>query len=402
LSRQAIFEHANFTIGATCEAVITTQAKDTAGTGLAENYVWSFVIGAADVTSPIISANSPANAAIGVCLSKSVSVTFSEPMNSSTITAANFYVTGPNPATTVVPGSIAYDSLSKTATFAVTAPLGFSANSAYTTHVTTGVKDLAGIGLASNNLLIFTTGMQACAPAAPVNLRSVASYGVFGGGAGATNSGITTVVNGDLGTTGVCTTITGFHDAQNTYTEGANLGSVRGSIYCAPPAPGTLLSEAIATQAAADALVAYTELAAITNAALAGTGTGELGGLTLRPGTYTPTPASFELKTGNLTLDAAGDADAIWVFQVPTTITIGETAQARSVLLINGAQAKNVFWQVGSSARIENGSTMVGTIIAHSSITFSTVGQTVQTTLTGRAIALNASVTMVNTTVTVP
>jgi hypothetical protein len=396
----AIFQHANFTSGSTCEATITTAAKDTANVALAENYVWSFVTGAADTTPPTITAKSPANAAIGVCLSKSVSVTFSEPMNPATITAANFYVS--SVATPSMPGAITYDILSNTATFDVTNPAGFVANTLYTTHVNTGVTDLAGLPLASNNTSTFTTGMQSCALAAPISLGSIASYGVFGGGAGATNSGITTVVNGDLGTTGVCTTITGFHDALNTYTEGSNLGSVRGSIYCAPPAPGTLASQAIATQAAADALIAYNALAAITPAAFAGIGSGELGGLTLPPGTYKPTPSSFELKTGNLTLDAAGDANAIWVFQVPTSITIGETAQARSVVLINGAQAKNVFWQVGSAARIENGSTMVGTIIASAGVTISTAGQTVQTTLTGRAIGLNASVTMVNTTVTVP
>jgi hypothetical protein len=83
-------------------------------------------------------------------------------------------------------------------------------------------------------------------------------------------------------------------------------------------------------------------------------------------------------------------------------LTIGSPGTPRSVLLINGAQAKNVFWQVGSAARIEDGSTMAGTIIANSGVTISTAGQTIQTTLNGRAIGLNASVTMVNTTVTVP
>jgi hypothetical protein len=127
-----------------------------------------------------------------------------------------------------------------------------------------------------------------------------------------------------------------------------------------------------------------------------------LSGLTVLPGTYHPTPASFILSNGNLTLDAAGDANAIWVFQVPSSLTIGLTATPSSVLLINGAQAKNVFWQVGSAARIENGSTMVGTIIASAGVTISTAGQTIQTTLTGRAIGLNASVTMVNTTIVTP
>ncbi|HQT91204.1 MAG TPA: ice-binding family protein, partial [Candidatus Kryptobacter bacterium] len=76
----------------------------------------------------------------------------------------------------------------------------------------------------------------------------------------------------------------------------------------------------------------------------------------------------------------------------------------RSVILVNGAQAKNVFWQVGSAATINGagGGTMVGTIISYSGVTFSTAGNVTLTTLNGRALSLNASVTMVNTVVNVP
>jgi hypothetical protein len=181
-----------------------------------------------------------------------------------------------------------------------------------------------------------------------------------------------------------------------------NIGEVTGDIFCGPPAPGTTEKLAVATQAAADALTAYNALAAKTPTVLLGPISGELAGLTVAPGIYRPTASTFILSNGNLTLDAAGDADAVWVFQVPTSLTIGLIATPSSVLLINGAQAKNVFWQVGSATRIENGSTMVGTIIASAGVTISTAGQTVQTTLTGRAIGLNASVTMVNTTIVAP
>jgi hypothetical protein len=72
--------------------------------------------------------------------------------------------------------------------------------------------------------------------------------------------------------------------------------------------------------------------------------------------------------------------------------------------LINGAQANNVFWQVGSSATINAaaGGTMVGTIIASAGVTFSTAGNATITTLNGRALGLNASVTIVNTVINVP
>ncbi|MFL5434148.1 MAG: ice-binding family protein, partial [Myxococcales bacterium] len=75
-----------------------------------------------------------------------------------------------------------------------------------------------------------------------------------------------------------------------------------------------------------------------------------------------------------------------------------------SIVLKNGAQARNVFWQVGSAATINGigGGTMVGTIIASAGVTFSTAGVPTTTTLNGRALGLNASVTMVNTAINVP
>ena len=403
-NRIATLQHTTtFPINTTCEARVSTAAKDAAGIALASDYVWSFTTGAStDTTAPtIIATRSPMNNATAVCLSKSVNVTFSEPMDPTTISAANFYVNGPAPGNLLIPGSITYDSLSNTATFAVTNPPGFTATTVYTTTVTTDVKDLAGNSMAANDTAIFTTGTLACTPTATVALGTIATYGAFGGGAGSTNSGIQTVVNGDLGTTAACSLFTGFHDASNVYTETTlNIGEVTGDVYCGPPAPGTTQKLAIATQAAADALTTYNALAAITPTVTLNTG--ELGGRTLLPDTYRPAASTLLLSTGNLTLDAAGDANALWVFQVPTSLTIGLSATPRSVLLINGAQAKNVFWQVGSAARIENGSTMVGTIIASAGVTISTAGQTIQTTLTGRAIGLNASVTMVNTTILAP
>jgi hypothetical protein len=89
-----------------------------------------------------------------------------------------------------------------------------------------------------------------------------------------------------------------------------------------------------------------------------------------------------------------------------TSLTVGGPGAAfpQSVHLVNGAQAKNVFWQVGSAATINaaGGGTMVGTIIASSGASFSTAGNVDVVTLNGRALALHASVTMVNTHVNVP
>ena len=113
---------------------------------------------------------------------------------------------------------------------------------------------------------------------------------------------------------------------------------------------------------------------------------------------------SFLITGSDLTLDAQGNANAVWVFQMASTLTVGAPGAPRSVILINGAQAKNVFWQVGSAATINaaGGGTMVGTIIASAGVTFSTAGNAAITTLNGRALSLNASVTMVNTVINVP
>lgn len=400
-NRIAVLKHTtNFPDNTTCTATITTTAKDTAGVSLAKNYVWRFTTNTTiDNGAPSVIANNPVNAATGICLTKSVNVTFSEAMDPSSFSNTSFYVT--NASAAVMPGTLTYDTLSNTATFSIANPPGFAANGVYTSHVTTDVKDLAGNALGSANSVSFTTGTQACAASEAVNLRSIETYGAFGGGAGATNSGVNTVINGDLGTTAACTLFTGFHDASNVYTETTlNIGEVTGDIYCGPPAPGTTQKLAVATQAAADARTAFNELAAKTPSTTLDSD--ELGTRTLLAGIYRPAATTLLLSTGNLTLNAAGNADAVWIFQVPASLTIGLIATPRLVLLTNGAQAKNVFWQVGSAARIENGSTMVGTIIASAGVTISTAGQSVQTTLTGRAIGLDASVTMVNTTIVSP
>jgi len=390
-------------INTTCEATITTGVKDVEGDAMAKNYVWSFTTGAGpDITSPTVTGNSPINNATGVCLSSNVSATFSEPMDPSTINSTTFTVT--NPSSVVMPGAITYSSTSNTANFAVTNPTGYVANTIYTIQITTGAKDLAGNALVLPTPVTFTTGSSACG-APLISLGTISTYGGFGGGAGATNSGLNTVINGDLGTTGVCTTITGFHDSTGQiYTETPLIeGDVTGLVYCAPPAPGTVEKLAVASQAATDARTAYNALVAITASV---TKYDELGGLTLPPGTYSSL-STLHITTGNLTLDAGGNADATWVFQAPSSLTVGLTtvpyaANPYRVILINGAQAKNVFWQVYSAARIEDGTTMVGTIIAQAGVTISTAGQALQTTLIGRAIGLDASVTMVNTTITIP
>jgi hypothetical protein len=408
-------------------ATITTGAQDLAGDALASDYVWTFTTGAAVVvTPPQLVVTIPANGAINVALNQAVSATFSKAMNPLTITTATFFLTGPGG--TLVAGVVSYDAVNFIATFTPTLP--FVAATTYTATVTNGVTDLTGNPLGTigaPNPWTFTTGAIIVPP--PIVLGSTISlFGGFGGPAGMTNQGIDTVVNGDIGTTGVSTLMTGFHDtsvvvggvAECTYTETPlNIGLVNGTIETAPPPPtvacpneGTAPTFAIATQASLEAQAAYNTLALIPNGldvsvcpGCGGGNAGELGNRTLAPGVYKSAAESYGITQGDLTLDAKGDPNAYWIFQMGTSLTVGTPSVHRSVLLVNGAQAKNVFWQVGSATDINGivgGGTMQGTIISQAGISVSTAGVAALTTINGRLLALTASVTIVNTVINVP
>jgi Ice-binding-like/Bacterial Ig-like domain len=374
---------------------ITTGVKDMAGNAMAANYTWSFVTG----TMPYIVSTDPVNTATGVPVNKKITATFSEVMNPSTINTTTFTLYN---GITPVAGVVTYSGT--TAMF--TPNVNLLPSTLYTATITTGAKNPAGNGIASNYTWTFTTAGVSLPP--PSILGTAAMFGVFGGSAGITNQGINTMINnGAIGTTAASTLITGFHDATDQYTETPlNIGGVAGGIFTAPPFPGTAAKFAIATQGLADANIAYNNISPASKPGGTDPGSGELGGLTLTPGIYKSASGTFAITNGNLTLDAMGNPNAEFFFQAPTSLTVGIAGPlgARSVILINGAQAKNVYWWVGSAATINGagGGVMSGTIISSAGMTFSTAGNATQTVLNGRAISLNASVTMVNTTVNVP
>ena len=434
-ARTAVFRPAaNLTAGYIYTVTITTAVTDVAGNALAGNqaplpaasdYVWKFTAAAPSVAGNVsVLSTNPAAGAINVCPSAGVNATFAVPsglrMDPTTLTAMTLTVTGPAPTSTPVPAtSITLDpATGLIATFTPQSPL--TGGVTYTATIQGGANGVADTAvppdtLPSNFTWSFTVAAAACGVPASIPLGSAATFGTFGGSAGTTNSGILTIINGNLGTTGVSTKVTGFHDTAVgcTYTEtlGADVGAVNGLIYTAPPPPtvsclneGTAATAAIAMQAAADALTAYNALVALP----AGTdpGAGNLANLVLAPGDYTAAAGTFMIQGGNLTLDARGDANAVWVFQMATTLTVGGPGAAfpQSVILVNGAQAKNVYWQVGSAATINaaGGGTMVGTIISQAGAAFSTAGNTAIVTLNGRVLSLGASVTLVDTVINVP
>jgi hypothetical protein len=216
--------------------------------------------------------------------------------------------------------------------------------------------------------------------------------------------------------------VTGFHDNSVAYTPPPgtlgcsytettlNIGAVNGTILTAAPQPtpqcpleGNATTFAAAQAAAADALAAFNATSAASKPGATDPGA-NLGGLTLAPGIYSTASGAFLITGSDLTLDAGGNPNAVWIFQTASTLTVGAAGAPRSVILAGGAQPKNIFWHVGSSATINGaaGGTMVGTIIASAAISFSTGGLATITTLNGRALALNALVSMNNTVINVP
>ena len=349
---------------------------------------------------PMVILTNPADTATGIGVNQLIDATFNEAMDPSTINTTTFTL---KQGLTAITGVVTYAGM--TATFSPSVNL--TPNTTYTGTITTGAKDPAHNALIGNYVWSFTT-LQS--KAAPSFLGSASLFGVFGGSAGTTNQGLNTIINnGGIGTTAAPTLITGFHDGMTgaTYTETiANIGNVTGGVYTGPPAPGNAASFTIATNALADANSAYDSISPASRPGGTDPGAGELGGLTLIPGIYKSASGTFMISNGNLTLDAKGDPNAFWIFQTSAGLTVGIAgpAGARSVLMINGGLPKNVYWYVGSAATINGtgGGVMTGTIIASAGVTFSTAGNAVQTVLNGRALSLNASVTMVNTTINVP
>lgn len=146
-----------------------------------------------------------------------------------------------------------------------------------------------------------------------------------------------------------------------------------------------------ATQAKLDLTAAYNDLAGRTSTDIV-TLSGNIGGLTLTPGLYKST-SSLAISSGDLTFDAKGDASAIFIIQIATTLT---TTSGRKVILSGGALAANIYWQVGSSATFGTTSVFKGTVLAMQSITLNTGA-----TIDGRVLARTGTITMAGNTIVV-
>ena len=355
---------------------ITTGAKNTEGTPLVSNYVWTFTT--KPNTVPTVTATDPTNQATIVVLNKVITANFSEAMNPSTLTATSFTL---KTGTTTVAGDISYTGT--TASF--TPANNLAANTTYTATITTAAKSTNEVALADNYEWTFTTvannTSQPGTPGMGVNLKTAARFGIFAGVGISNNAGFSEIRNLDVGITpGVRSSVTGFPPAI----------VVNGAIYAsddiAPPGTAAML-----LQAKQDLLEAYLFAEGASSPAPA-TVAGDQGGKTLAPGIYKST-STLLIQAGDLTLDAQGDPNAVWIFQIASDFTTVGGAGG-NIILTGGAQAKNIFWQTGSSATIGDGTSFKGNVLALTSITMNSGASAV-----GRMLALNGAVVMTNTNI---
>ena len=230
-------------------------------------------------------------------------------------------------------------------------------------RVRRGAAGLVGLAVSVVAVIVLLAS-PALAAVAAIGLGTASSFAVLAG-SGVTNTGATTIT-GDVGTHPT-PAMTGFDTVVLT---GTNHGA-----------------DAVTQQAKSDLVTAYNQAASGPATSVAT----ELGGTTLTPGVYHGDTVGV---TGTLTLDTQGDPDAVFVFQAASTLI---TASASRVVVLGGATACNVFWQVGSSATLGTDSSLIGTVMAETSITANNAA-----TLVGRLLAKNGAVTLDHNTITIP
>ena len=378
-SRTAVFTPtANLAASTQYTATITTAAKDLTGVAMTANFVWNFTTGVAtNLVGPTITSTNPASAAPNVFIDTTVSATFSAAMDPTTINNASFTLAVAGVGGAAISGNVTYDSASQIVTFIPSANL--VANTQYTATVSNTVKDLSGNALAAGvvpNPWNFTTGAVTGAAGPPtINLGSAGSFAVMATASISSTGPV--VINGDVGL------------APGT-SQGIPPAQVNGTIHVNDP---------VITQAQADLLAAYND--AVSRSTNALTLPGNMGGLTFTPGLYVNSTSVLISGAGpgnDVTLDAQGDPNAVFIFKMGSTLTTGTSSQ---VILAGGAKAGNVFWQVGTSATIAVTSIFKGNVLAATSITINT-GAAVEGRMFAGSAGGAGSATVNASTITVP
>ena len=222
--------------------------------------------------------------------------------------------------------------------------------------------------------VLMPRGMQAAGPA-PVDLGACAPFTILGATAVSTDGG-EGIITGDVG----------LSPAGGASITALTATQVHGTIYAVDAAgpAGSVMAPALLSEAQSNLTTAYLDTAGRSSNQI--TKAGNIGGSTLAQGLYWS--ASSLQITGDLILDAGGDSNAVWIFQMGSTLTTAAGPGNSRVILAGGAQARNIFWQVGSDATLGTYSIFKGTILALGSITMG-VGAITE----GRALARTGAVT---------
>jgi hypothetical protein len=305
--------------------------------------------------APRVIATSPSDGATNAAVNPKVTATFNEPMDPATIDGSSFTL---HQGADAISSFVTYAAATQQATLEPLIPL--EPSTAYTATLIASSRDAQGNPLTVDFVWSFTTGP--CSQA-PVRLVSATHFAILGGSS-VSNAGPSTVT-GDLG---AGTAVNGFPP-----------GTLVGFLHVGDPTAGRGRAElASAYQDAAGRTLCQSRVSE------------ELGGSTLTPGLYT-SASSLAVSSGDLTLDALGDPQAVFIFQAAAMLTL---SAGRRILLSGGASAANVYWQVGDSATLEAATAFQGTVLAAQSITLQAGA-----TLNGRALAQAGTVTLENNTV---
>ena len=222
--------------------------------------------------------------------------------------------------------------------------------------------------------MMASVGRLEAAGPEPINLRSAAHFTILSGAAITTTGG--GKIRGDVGASPISGSAIHLTAAQ-----------VAGTIYAvdATGPAGSVVDAGLLLAAKGDLTTAYNEAAGRTpvpTGPFLNPGAGNIGGLNLIPGLYKFTSAAM-ITGSDVTL--TGSADDVWIFQIATELKVGSGIK---VILAGGAQTRNIFWQVGTSATIGTFAVFKGTIMADQAITMDT-----SSTMGGRALAFTAGVT---------
>ena len=326
---------------------------------------------------PTVVSNLPAANALDVAVNASASITFSLPMDRTSMSSAFTLTT--EVGSTAIPGTV----ITSGATAAFWPAARLANNTAFVATISTAAKSTEGVALAAQHTWKFTTGVTV-APGQGVNLGTAGDFVLLA------KSGITNVptssIRGNIGVSPITSTaITGLPLTPDTSTQFSTTPEVTGRVYApdfAAPTPSYL------TTAVSDMETAFVD-AAGRAPGVTELGAGTIGTVTLVPGVYTW--ATGLLIPTDVTL--TGSATDVWVFQVAQNLTV---AGGIKVVLAGDALPKNVFWQVAGAVDLGTTSHMEGVVLCQTAITLKT-----GSSINGRLLAQTA-VTLAASTVVQP